>query len=197
MMELFTLGAGNGYTERDVREQARRALTGWTAEFTRTGSAGCASIFKRENHDDAMKVIFDKAGPLHLKEARCDSASSTRAIPPYFVDKLWSYFIPVPPDKATSTLLQQLYVHSGYEIRPVVTAILRHPAFSTPAPRMTKSPVCLHGGAPAHAPATGSRPRTGSTSNAMGGAAALLPAERERLERRPLARHLDFPGAPG
>ena len=27
-MELFTLGAGRGYTERDVREQAR-ALTGF------------------------------------------------------------------------------------------------------------------------------------------------------------------------
>ena len=30
LMELFTLGEGNGYTERDVREQAR-ALTGWTS----------------------------------------------------------------------------------------------------------------------------------------------------------------------
>ena len=28
LMELFTLGAGRGYTEDDVREQAR-ALTGW------------------------------------------------------------------------------------------------------------------------------------------------------------------------
>ena len=30
LMELFTLGEGNGYTESDVREQAR-ALTGWTS----------------------------------------------------------------------------------------------------------------------------------------------------------------------
>ena len=30
LMELFTLGHGSGYTERDVREQAR-ALTGFTA----------------------------------------------------------------------------------------------------------------------------------------------------------------------
>src|SRR5437879_5621270 len=34
MMELFTLGASNGYTETDVREQAR-ALTGWHADFLR------------------------------------------------------------------------------------------------------------------------------------------------------------------
>src|SRR5262245_24299969 len=32
LMELFTLGAGAGYSERDVREQAR-ALTGWTADY--------------------------------------------------------------------------------------------------------------------------------------------------------------------
>ena len=32
MMELFTLGASNGYTEDDVREQAR-ALTGWTNDW--------------------------------------------------------------------------------------------------------------------------------------------------------------------
>ena len=32
LMELFALGAGNGYTEEDVREQAR-ALTGWTADW--------------------------------------------------------------------------------------------------------------------------------------------------------------------
>ncbi|MBA2537922.1 MAG: DUF1800 family protein, partial [Actinobacteria bacterium] len=31
LMELFTLGADRGYSERDVREQAR-ALTGWTDE---------------------------------------------------------------------------------------------------------------------------------------------------------------------
>jgi hypothetical protein len=32
MMELFTLGASRGYSERDVREQAR-ALTGWRNDW--------------------------------------------------------------------------------------------------------------------------------------------------------------------
>ena len=32
LMELFTLGHGSGYTERDIREQAR-ALTGFTADL--------------------------------------------------------------------------------------------------------------------------------------------------------------------
>ena len=33
MMELFTLGASRGYSERDVREQAR-ALTGWRNDWS-------------------------------------------------------------------------------------------------------------------------------------------------------------------
>ncbi len=42
LMELFTLGASNGYTERDVREQAR-ALTRLDGRLPKTVSAGCAS----------------------------------------------------------------------------------------------------------------------------------------------------------
>jgi hypothetical protein len=61
------------------------------------------------------------------------------------VNKLWGYFIPVPPDAATATALQNLYVHSGFEIRPVLTAILRHPLLYE-GPRMTKSPVVYTAG---------------------------------------------------
>ena len=116
MMELFTLGASNGYTERDVREQAR-ALTGWTADY-RDGLGWVRFHFKRENHDDAMKVVFGKAGPFNWKSAVRMSVEHPKH-PAYFVNKLWSYFIPVPPDDSSAALLEQLYVHSGYQIRPV------------------------------------------------------------------------------
>ena len=49
-MELFTLGAGRGYTEADVREMAR-ALTGFRADWSdgsaRTTSATTASSTTR------------------------------------------------------------------------------------------------------------------------------------------------------
>jgi uncharacterized protein (DUF1800 family) len=142
MMELFTLGHGSGYTERDVREQAR-ALTGWTADY-RNGIGWTRFHFKRENHDDAMKVIFGKPGPFNWKSA-VKLCLEHPAHAGYFVNKLWSYFIPEPPDKGTASVLEQLYVHSGYEIRPVVTAILKHPLLYT-GPRMTKSPVVYTAG---------------------------------------------------
>jgi uncharacterized protein (DUF1800 family) len=142
MMEIFTLGAGNGYTERDVREQAR-ALTGWTADW-KNGPGWVNFHFSAENHDDAMKVIFGKAGPFTWKDSVKLCITHPKH-PAYFVNRLWSYFVPVPPDATTASLLEELYVHSGFQIRPVVGAILRHPVLYE-GPRMVKSPVLYTAG---------------------------------------------------
>src|SRR4029453_19022388 len=58
LMELFTLGEGHGYTERDVREQAR-ALTGWRNDWRR-GAGATNFRFDRPRHDEGFKTIFDK-----------------------------------------------------------------------------------------------------------------------------------------
>jgi uncharacterized protein (DUF1800 family) len=137
LMELFTLGAGNGYSERDVREQAR-AFTGWTADY-KNGIGWTNFHFKREMHDDAMKVVFGAAGPFNWKSAvRLCIEHPSHA--PYFVKKLWSYFVPVPPDAETQLALEAAYKGSGYEIRPIVSAILKHPLLYE-GPRMAKSPA--------------------------------------------------------
>jgi hypothetical protein len=57
----------------------------------------------------------------------------------FFVNKLWSYFIPTPPDKQTAAGLEALY-KQGYQIRPVVSAILQHPDLYE-GQRMVKPPV--------------------------------------------------------
>jgi uncharacterized protein (DUF1800 family) len=142
LMELFTLGHGSGYTERDVREQAR-ALTGWTADW-KNGIGWTRFHFKAQNHDDAMKVVFGKAGPFNWKTAVKLTLKHPKH-PAYFVNRLWSYFVPVPPDPATATMLEQLYVHSGFQVRPVVAAILKHPLLYD-GPRMVKSPVVYTAG---------------------------------------------------
>jgi uncharacterized protein (DUF1800 family) len=142
LMELFTLGVDNGYTERDVREQAR-ALTGWTADY-QNGYGWKRFRFKHENHDDAMKVVFGKIGAFNWKAAvkLCINHPKHAA---FFVNKLWGYFIPVPPDDETRAGLEALYGHSGHNIRPVVSAILKHPLLYE-GPRMTKSPVVYTAG---------------------------------------------------
>jgi uncharacterized protein (DUF1800 family) len=58
----------------------------------------------------------------------------------FFVDKLWSYFIPVALKPKDRKALERKYVEGGYAIRPVVESILMHPKLYT-GPAMVKPPV--------------------------------------------------------
>ena len=138
MQELFTLGAGNGYTERDVREHAR-ALTGFT--FTWNPDTGQEERFRYDAslHDDRVKVIYGHRGRWAWRD-------SLRLVlehpdhPGHFVTKLWSYFSPEPLSRPDQRAAEALYVGSGKQIRPVVEAMLMHPAFHA-GPRMVKPPI--------------------------------------------------------
>jgi uncharacterized protein (DUF1800 family) len=137
MMELFTLGASRGYTERDVREQAR-ALTGFRNDWD--DDKGPVNFrFDRERHDTGSKRIFGKRGHFSWKDS-CRLAVHHPNHRSYFVEKLWSYFIPTKPPAATNRALQALYVRHDFAIRPVVEAILEHPLLYR-GPRMVKPPV--------------------------------------------------------
>jgi uncharacterized protein (DUF1800 family) len=141
MMELFTLGASNGYTEDDVREQAR-ALTGWTNSWD--DDLGMVDFrFERDRHDYGSKQIFGKAGNFDWRDS-CRLCIEHPAHAGYFVERIWSYFIPVPPSRRTLKSLKQLY-RRGHGIRPVVEAVLMHPSFYE-GPRMVKPPIVLIAG---------------------------------------------------
>jgi uncharacterized protein (DUF1800 family) len=137
LMELFTLGADRGYTEDDVREHAR-ALTGFRNDWD-DGVGPNNFRFDRSYHDPGMKRIFRKKGRFQWRDS-CELCLAHPSHPSFFVEKLWSYFIPVPPGRKTRRALQQLYVRRRYEVRPVVEAILRHPTLYE-GPRMVKPPV--------------------------------------------------------
>ena len=138
LMELFTLGADRGaYTERDVREQAR-ALTGWRNSWGETLGPYKFRYDKRR-HDAGSKRIFGKRGHFDWRDS-CRLCVHHRQHPSFFVNKLWGYFIPVPPKTGTRRSLQRIYVRSGYKVEPVLEAILLHPALYT-GPRMVKPPA--------------------------------------------------------
>ena len=109
-MELFTLGAGNGYTERDVREQAR-ALTGWTNDWRR-GAGPTNFHFEKKLHDAGSKHIFGKRGAYDWEDAVRLCLEHDRH-PAFFVDKLWSYFVPTRPDSRTRAALVAMYSSTG------------------------------------------------------------------------------------
>ena len=142
MMELFTLGAGHGYTEGDVRQQAR-ALTGFRNSWSQN-SGPVNFRYDSESHDPGVKRIFHRHGRFTWKDS-CRLCVTHPDHPSFFVQKLWSYFVPDTPDHATQRALERLYKASKYEVRPVVAAILRHPALYT-GPRLVKSPVVYNAG---------------------------------------------------
>src|SRR5262249_18042060 len=67
MMELFSLGAGRGYTEADVRQQAR-ALTGFRNDW-RPGVGTVNFRYDPSFHDAGMKTIFRKRGAFDWKDS--------------------------------------------------------------------------------------------------------------------------------
>jgi hypothetical protein len=141
MMELFTLGAsdasGYPYSEDDVREQAR-ALTGWRATWV--DDVGPTNFrFDATRHDTGSKTIFGQTGVFDWTDS-CRLCVGHAAHKGYFVDRLWSYFVPTPPPAKTRAALIALYVEHDYAVRPVVEAILMHPAFYE-GPAMVKPPI--------------------------------------------------------
>jgi hypothetical protein len=138
MQELFTLGAGNGYTEMDVREHAR-ALSGWTNTWDQATGEPTDFHFDPTLHDDGVKVIYHHRGRFGWRD-------SLRLVlehpdhPKFFVTKLWSYFSPDPLDEHDTAAAVALYRSSGKQIRPLVEAMLMHPTFYT-GTRMVKPPI--------------------------------------------------------
>jgi uncharacterized protein (DUF1800 family) len=142
MMELFTLGAGRGYSEQDVRQQAR-ALTGFTNSW-KPGRGDINFHFDPKRHDTGMKTIFRKHGRFNWKDS-CELCVTHADHPSFFVTKLWGYFIAGTPDSTTRRALEQLYVSSHYDVRTVLGAILKHPSLYN-GPRLVKSPVVYNAG---------------------------------------------------
>jgi uncharacterized protein (DUF1800 family) len=136
LMEIFTLGVDAGYTEDDVREQAR-ALTGWTNDWN--DNVGMVDFrYEPELHDGGIKTVFGKHGAFDWRGA-CGLCLQHPAHAGYLVDRLWSYFVPIPPPAPTRASLVALY-RDGYEVLPLVEAILQHPALHE-GPRMVKPPI--------------------------------------------------------
>ena len=142
MMELFTLGAGRGYSEIDVREQAR-ALTGFRNDWKR-GIGPTNFRYDAKSHDPGLKTIFKRRGAFTWRDSvRLALANPNHAS--FFVRKLWSYFIAGAPDAATQRALEHVYLASGHDVRSVVGAILKHPALYEGG-RLTKSPAVYTAG---------------------------------------------------
>jgi hypothetical protein len=138
MMELFSLGADRGaYSEDDVREQAR-GLTGWRYDWS--SEEGAHNFrFDPRLHDSGSKTVFGKTGNWSWEDA--PRLCVEHALhPSFFVEKLWSYFVPTPPSSTVRDALVGTYTGSGWQIRPVLETVLLSPDLYQ-GPPMVKPPV--------------------------------------------------------
>jgi uncharacterized protein (DUF1800 family) len=142
LMELFTLGGG--YGERDIR-QAARALTGFRADWHDDGSVRMS--YDSEWHDAGVKRVLGEAGRFDWRDV-LDLCVRHPAHAPFLVGKLWDYFVGAPLRRPTREHLARVYRRSGHRIKPVVGAILAHPALyrQLDEPTMVKSPVVFVAG---------------------------------------------------
>lgn len=133
LMELFTLGVGH-YSEQDVREAAR-ALTGWRVNRD-TGTATVAP----KQHDDKEKTVLGHAGNLD-SPALVDILVAQPASPRFIAQRLWLRLVgETPPDDAALGRLTAAYGQNR-DLRALLQAIIKEPAFQDQANTLVKQPV--------------------------------------------------------
>ena len=142
LMELFTLGEGNGYAERDIKEGAR-ALTGYTFDHNEF-------IFRNQWHDTGSKRILGAAGN-HNGDDFVKLILNRPEASQFICLKLYRYFVndlPDGPDRDTQRYILALaseFRRSGYSIASVLEQLFSSAHFYEPANvrSQIKSPIML------------------------------------------------------
>lgn len=138
LLELFTMGEGKGYTERDIREAAR-SFTGWWID-RETGQP----VFRPSRHDPGAKTFMGRHG--HFTGADIVNIVLRQPVVSRFVvRKLWREFVSPSPDPDEVERIAQIFESSRFEMRPLLKALLMSPKFRDPKWRqhLIKSPIDL------------------------------------------------------
>lgn len=116
VMELFTMGQGSGYTEKDIKEAAR-AFTGWS--FDEVGQFK----FRKNIHDEGVKTILGKTGNFDGDDV-IKILLEQKQTAKYITRKLYKYFVNEEnPDETHITQLADKFYQSGYDLRALMQEI--------------------------------------------------------------------------
>ena len=137
LMELFTMGEGNGYTEKDIPEVAR-ALTGETIRF------GGKSSFEERRHDDGPKTIFGKTGNYKADDV-VDLIFDRPEPATYLAKRLWTFFGTAEASEQEIAKVADALRKSNWELAPALRTMFTSPEFYGDKAKFTriKSPVEL------------------------------------------------------
>lgn len=132
LLELFTLGHDNGYTEDDIVEMAR-ALTGWRTEKWKCEPA----YFDAAYFDNSNKTIFGQTGnwrndadPEHpdnvvnlIFDQRTDNIAE------YICTKLYKFYISHEIDADIVAEMATTFKNNDFEIAPVLRQLFKSEHF--------------------------------------------------------------------
>lgn len=135
LMELFTMGRGN-YTQDDV-VAAARALAGW--DFTYYPSYE-GEVFNPDRFQSvfvperAFKTSLNYLGKTNIftMNAVVERILENKATIRYIAKRLFQYFVHPNPSQKSIDQLAFIFRESNFEVRPVLSAMFRHPDFRSP-----------------------------------------------------------------
>jgi hypothetical protein len=131
VMELFTMGEGRGYTEKDIRELAR-ALTGWTLPKIEAVSDPAKFVDDPKLHDDGVKTVLGETGNWNGYDA-IKIILKQPATPRFLTKKLYRYFVREDLDPSVNEQLASRLRDANYELKPLLTTIFLSKDFYSPA----------------------------------------------------------------
>ena len=138
LLELFTMGEGNGYTEQDIKEIAR-ALTGATVDRRNSRYA-----YRPFLHDNGQKTIFGKTG--NYEPADVVELIFQRKEPAYYLaERLWMFFGHPEPTKGEIQPVAEALLRNKWDVKPALRVLFLHPNFYSDRAKyaLIKSPVEL------------------------------------------------------
>jgi len=138
LLELFSMGEGQGYTEQDIKEGAR-ALTGNSFDREQMQFR-----FIKRAHDAGKKTIFGRSGEFDGDQL-VDLVLEQPATPRFIATKLFVYFVHDHPDAALIDQLAGTLKRGNYELAPFLKTLFRSREFYAADTMGTqiKSPVQL------------------------------------------------------
>lgn len=122
VMELFTLGQGNGYTEQDIKEAAR-TFCGWRFDKTTL-----AFYVDPKQADTGTKTIFGQSGAF-TGEDFLGMLLQSPYTGPFLAAKLFRFFVSDVPDQPTIDAVAKTYYDSGYSISAMLRTLFLSSAF--------------------------------------------------------------------
>lgn len=125
LMELFTMGESNGYTQADIVAMSK-ALTGWRA----SGYLCDPPFFDPNLHDNTTKTIFGQSANYSFTTAH-NLVFSARAeqVSHYITGKLYKHFVYQQLDNQVITGLAQTFRDNNWEILPVLKQLFKSEHF--------------------------------------------------------------------